>query len=553
MNRPERLQEAEIARIICDFFTSKGFRCKKDGAIFSRGLTREYDIADVACTKDRDVRFIEIKTASTISRRMVQDLVANTQIPSLADKKIYLAVQSTTRFQRGSRKLIEYSRLGLIIVQGLGHVDIVKDSFMLSEFKIVDKILEDSLKGISKIEITAPSVRLRPFTIGQYLKSRMEPITVAKPPPLKIPEELLDYIDKLRHISYAKNLRYFKEQYEKASPGKDEDDVIMHALEDLWSGKYEKPQSYKSFESFNKFEPILKQIPSYRDHLIHSFQVFLTGAAILDTFHEDFESVYRNKLANAEKDSLDLSWLLCSTFHDFCYPIQMYDKVNDNIFKEFLDLDFSPVELQIEKIMLEKNQLKYIDQIVSLYTHLTSGSKTEWIFDSDCKIDDELRSLILRELGKKNHATLGALTLLRKIRMEKFAQENEIGYLTGRFSTDIYPAALAILLHDPEFLCQVQSAISFETNPLAFLLIYCDTVQEHGRLETEGDAKLKSFGFLNKTVETSLRFYNQQNYEKKVAETQRVFDKIQSHEVCFKLEMAYKGKGYSQNTCEQEK
>ena len=72
-----------------------------------------------------------------------------------------------------------------------------------------------------------------------------------------------------------------------------------------------------------------------------------------------------------------------------------------------------------------------------------------------------------------------------KILSEKVAQKNPQNYRIGRFSTDVYPAALAIAIHDKDVINQLPQDVSLEKMPLGFLLIYCNLVQEFGRSEGE--------------------------------------------------------------------
>jgi hypothetical protein len=112
--------------------------------------------------------------------------------------------------------------------------------------------------------------------------------------------------------------------------------------------------------------------------------------------------------------------------------------------------------------------------------------------------------------------------------------------LKERFSTDIYPAALAIALHnfstyknDSEI-----PKIYLEEMPIPFLLIYCDTVQDWGR-----PAKDKiTINFENLTIsenevlaEVSVK--NCVDYDEKKKDYERVFAKIRSEKICFALKL----------------
>ena len=222
--------------------------------------------------------------------------------------------------------------------------------------------------------------------------------------------------------------------------------------------------------------------------------------------------------------------------------------VKEGLFKRFLQVENASLlpKLQTEKILLQKGQIKLIDQLVSLFCHVMKESgKKEWIFDSECKIDDDLRFLVLQEITEnKNHALLSALTLLNMI-LGDAARFGE-GYLEKAFSTEVYPAALAIALHDKEVLDKLpkNKNVAFESMPLALLLIYCDTAQEFGRAEQKEYCTLKNFNLGKNIVETMLAFYKKSVYKRKEKDVDDVFGRLKSNSLSFKLRLVFDEEEY---------
>jgi hypothetical protein len=177
---------------------------------------------------------------------------------------------------------------------------------------------------------------------------------------------------------------------------------------------------------------------------------------------------------------------------------------------------------------------------------LNGQSNQTWTFDSECKIDDAFRSILLKEItDNKNHAPLSALTLLNMISGEKGANARP-NYIQKTFSTAIFPASLAIALHDTDILRSLphNQSLLFKTMPLAFLLVYCDTAQEFGR-SNQDYCTLKSFSFGSNLVETSLVFSKKSLYNKKSKEVGFIMDKLKSDDISFRLRLLFEQEEYS--------
>jgi Holliday junction resolvase-like predicted endonuclease len=550
----DELSELEMLEKVFRFFSAKGYKCQKHAVIKENGRFFEFDLV---CRKDAETIVVEIKKTRALHQNHVQDIVSRTEIPLLRKAKIYLCILSSTNLLHGVQKSLEINGIGIIKVDkdlvqiALPAKEIDRrliqlfTSALLNTLPLanISRSAVDSFSSTMSTLTTIPSLM---NTFSQYMRT----ITPSRYR-FRIARELLDKIDDLHRVGYANLLREFKDGYERVKNPKDENNTVLRTLEKLWAGKYGKRSGAKAFNSFEKFEPILKAIPGYRDHLIHSFQVFLMGAVIIDVHYDKFLQFYKKKLKNAQSDSVEFAWLLCSTFHDICYPVQMYESFNKNFFLDFLQSEVSPVLFQTEKLLLDDDHLKYIDQLVALYTHF-QGRKEQsekWEFDSMCKIDTNLRSMMVKEITNKNHALLSAIALLKKILAEEFVKRSFRLYKKGRFSTDVYPAALAIAMHDEKVLHKLRKTISLENIPLSFLLVYCDLVQECGRSEREEIAELHSFDCRSNIIQSTLVFEYKHDFMKKSREMEKVFKKIASNELCFRLDLRCKGSTRSEDSC----
>lgn len=576
--------EKDIAKAICESFSRDGYLCRFNYPLNVRGVKF---IPDVFCEKNKERVVIEIKKAASVNDRDVQQLVLYSRF--LANFRWYLCIPSSTKLRRHLRNTLEQSNIGLILFEkgrikmksvAVSYTEMTnrwRNSLRTMQREREERIPSAALKGISREEQEALN-KLRE-RLGQiaYRQSTIEAERVLEssylntllgyqqklaqtdiilkestPVKLRVSSELLDQVSELQNISYTRDLVRFEQRYRKADSFDREYQIVLETLKNLWT-RYEKERGAAAFKSFKDFEPLLMEIPGYRDHMIHPFQVFLMGSIIIDKFYEDFLKSYKLKLQNADDGDLDFAWLLCSTFHDFCYPIQMYEFINQRLFKKFLQMEDTSVlpRLQTEKILLQKGQLKLLDQLISLCCHCMNDPKNnKWTFDTECKIDDNLRFTILQEIAnKKNHAPLSALTLLNMISGEEVATTRK-RYIEKTFSTAIFPAALAIALHDTDVLRNLpkDGNITFESMPITLLLIYCDTAQEFGRSEHREYCSLKSLDFGKNLVETSLAFSKKSVYRKKAKEVEFVMNKLKSSRISFKLRLIFEEEEFSKAT-----
>lgn len=522
-------------------------------------------IADLVCEKANEKIIIEIKrnvpTFDTLDQLGVYSKF-------LTNAKWYLCLPSQVEISFFLKDFLRKSNLGLIVVNG-ENVQIVlpvesydeyrkrltkslksfsteKSNVFAPKFRRIDslEIQSDRLQNIMKLEKEISSFQDNLNQIDLVLNSSV-------PVKLRISSELLDALPKLKNIAYSNELIAFERKYRKAKSFDDEYEICLETLTKLWS-KYRKEKGAVALKAFKEFEPLLLEIPGYRDHMIHPFQVFLMGSIIIDNYYDEFKQAYNSKLQPAPLGSLDFAWLLCSTFHDFCYPIQMFESVSKRFFSEFLQIKNAPSLSQFDsqKILLRKGQMKLIDQLVSLYCHYSNGPNNNWVFDSQCKINEEIRFILLEKVSeKKNHAALSALTLLNTVLGEEIAQLDE-NYLEGAFSSAVYPAALAIALHDNAILRDLPRSnnIVFDSMPLALLLIYCDNAQEFGRAKHREYCTLKTLVFDKNVVEAQLLFSRKGVYSSKLKESNFVFGKLKSNTISFKLKHVFDQEEHTNGT-----
>ena len=360
-------------------------------------------------------------------------------------------------------------------------------------------------------------------------------------------QPLMDLLPEIKNIQYAEKITNFKNKCETTT---DElYTIIMETLHSLWVKQYEKEEAYRRFEIYKEFERVLFKDPRYRDHFIHQFQVFLSGLPIIDKHYELIKSAYSSVFIDSSEIEIEFSWMLAATFHDIGYLVQQFDKWLNSFFKEFLDISDLPMELDLSQLLLVRNFQEYIDKLTSFYFTL-DNKKGKWKYSGLHEVDHEFRKMLTSKLiNERNHGIISSLILLDRIENSNVAPIT-LNYMDGIFSSKIVPAALAITLHDKSiFLDDKVQPIEFEKNPLSFILIYCDSIQEWGR-PLSSDFKtldnnaphLSKFDISDSKVSATLTYTkikkitdDKTTFDYKKDEIEKVLGNLKSHEICFEI------------------
>jgi hypothetical protein len=254
-------------------------------------------------------------------------------------------------------------------------------------------------------------------------------------------------------------------------------------------------------ESLKNFEPILFQLPKYRSHFIHQLNVFLNGYLILN--HEDFgklrfekaQEIIANKFADCAKESVDIFkiWFITAIFHDTGYPIGKVGKWTENFLntifnREFKDIASRVVETIAVRLFRETFRKSLISLISHLFTCLVLTRSQQSI------ISEKVHNFFFDNLSE---SLIASLILIRA------AEEGNIDIHT--LSTSVS----AIVLDDEKIQDllinnDIERPIYYKEHPIAFLLVYCDTIQEYGRSTILHDKKVN----ISKVVKQEIEIKN---------------------------------------------
>jgi len=371
---------------------------------------------------------------------------------------------------------------------------------------------------------------------------------------------LMNKLESLNTISYGHEIKQFKDKCsETRTPLYD---IILDSLQSLWVNKYGKTEAYHVFEIAKDFENVLFKDPRYRDHFIHQFQVFLSGLPILDKHYASIKKAYSKKFSETSEIEIEFSWLLAATFHDNGYLVQKFDTWLNSFFTVFLEIEDLPVKIDMSTLLLTRNFQEYLDKLTSLYLCLNNDSSERWSYEGAHVIDQKIRKQLTSSLiNNRNHGIISALILLDRI--EKSVISREISdYKEKFFSSVVFPAGLAICLHDKEILISEDiKPIDFNKDPLSFILIYCDTIQEWGRpigssfidYDNKG-LRLTKYEVTKKRVSATITYDKievyttktgeKTNFDFKEEELKRVFNKLRSSNIIFEITLESSDKNH---------
>ncbi len=370
---------------------------------------------------------------------------------------------------------------GIGLLKVADNIDLVLEaSNLLKQFtdEIDKEIRNSTLRGIPQrdqvFELVKKSLeRLQEENIHYliyYGAPRFQRREITKRETQDLSLILINKLLGIKKLEYSGILASFARTYRKAD--KSDYELALSVIKRLWRDRFdlEYPNVQKDFES------ILLLNPKYRDHFLHQFQVFLLGAVILD-------GLYRTRLISTfnrvNRARIEDAWLAAATYHDFYFPIQLTESWMTQFFKKFFDFTRKkiPLELKFEEIIIRDEFLYKMQSLCKVI---------------GCALDDCLiRFIIERVAVDKNHAVLSAFGLFREFNGNEKLSENAINI-----------AAASILLHDkPNWECfsgkfdnsnkqdweqelccrNLLPQLQFMSLPIAFLLAFCDSVQEWGR------------------------------------------------------------------------
>ncbi|RLE62022.1 MAG: hypothetical protein DRJ47_11345 [Thermoprotei archaeon] len=426
------------------------------------------------------------------------------------------------------KKLCQTYRIGLFRV---GKEKVVEDP-SISSVPLIDAVLEKFELAIESIHKSAKKDRktkelLKNVRQGIYMEldhhiERTNDYLIYYPEPeykrreiigryegRNISLTLIDKLSGIENLKYRKQLQELGANYRRRI--EEDYDIAQDLIEELWNITGMK---YPKFQK--DFELVLLLDPHYRDHFLHQLHVFLLGCFIIDKLYEDEDRTiltFDKRFGNPIEDI----WLFAATYHDYNYNIQNYNQWIQTFFKNTLFLDENPSQLRLDECYVKEDYM----------------FKTKDLCDSFGLKVDRTTLLFFYDMiiNQKNHGLLAALSLLKL-----FEQKSRLK--TGLNKEALLQAARAIALHDEKIWMhfsgtgknkfaqkKVLEKLKFTDDPLSFLLIFCDTIQEWGRVGRDYEetrARLDDVGIEGGQVWANISVGNEKAFNNKRDEIDRV-------------------------------
>lgn len=376
--------------------------------------------------------------------------------------------------------------------------DIDKETY--GAITLTDKIAKDFGNIIAKDDKRLIKITTKiPAFVDRYIHDSVYGIAGFNPVKFEeryIDAKLLHKTLKLKKISYRNHL--FNAISEHLSYKDNEYDFVRRVFSELW--KEWIGVSYNDF--LETFDPALQHVFAekkeedkeeakeedkivYRDHYIHQFQVFLSGLYIIDKLYDNFTKQYNKP---------EISWLIISSFHDMAWPVQLYDKWSGEFFKKLFNVEeLGHVELKSK--FVEESFMNCTNCLIARLCRVFGKEelKDDWLADKN-----NLVQFFFKKITEaKKHCILSSISLLKMVEDPKYTSKITIdGMSSEDILEDIFiPSALAIALHDKDVWRQLKDkekwqklkekcplpVLKFEVDPLSFLLVFCDNIQEWGR------------------------------------------------------------------------
>ena len=350
-------------------------------------------------------------------------------------------------------------------------------------------------------------------------------------------QKKLVYKEPLQRFLDRLNLNQKSRRFDNAT------ELTLNFFNDLWGtflnnkmwGKNEKDLNEtfpkNILESLKNIEALLFWLKepgqNYREHLVHAIKVFLLGSRIIGEFYKDEQTKdLFQKLMGLNKQQVQLSWLLASTFHDISVPIQYVGPFLKTYFKQFLHSDISVIQERVnlaDVIVRDELYFQFLESLQNLYytsvkskrqqfpTYRKKNSRFGHALEF-MKFEDRFFNQIVQQefVNYGDHGVAGALTmfgyLMNKDKGPKHVRDKTKN--NSYASKVLLSAALPIMLHNLIFSKVVTGyrkgkksfphAIDFYEYPLCFLLILCDNLQDWGRPEQKRQEEIRPVGFITK-------------------------------------------------------
>jgi GAF domain-containing protein len=224
---------------------------------------------------------------------------------------------------------------------------------------------------------------------------------------------------------------------------------------------------------FRDYEVILKNIPGYRLHFVHQFNVFLLGlviAAKVKSLREVFEKTIGKTFLK--------EWFIASMFHDFGILVEKQDKIFHLYVTDSLNLKREITLPSINMSILSiEDYLRVYNEIEDCISQLFGNDKIKEAMRSTLHAMTDIKA------GTHNHALLSACMIARALKHTSLTSESiwRIVSAIVLHDVDIWNSLFTKIAGDDSLVEAAKDSVELSKAPLFFLLSICDLIQNYGR------------------------------------------------------------------------
>lgn len=240
--------------------------------------------------------------------------------------------------------------------------------------------------------------------------------------------------------------------------------------------------SHQFLMNLKKFEEdFLYKYLYYRDHLIHSFQIFLLGCYIVE--RANVESLPIDFFSNMNR--FLRTWFLISFYHDIGYMVEKLIDLGIEIQKTYFER-IGGIKLSEIKLTISDELDKIFKDYMKILTEgIIIGENNKFILEKNNDIEEQKKIIyneLLENYKMRDHGIMSSLFLYYTIYLDIDSLHDET--LKVQYLQELNIACCAIAIHSIEK--QRKIYINFMKNPFGCLLILCDNIQEWNRPRLKG-------------------------------------------------------------------
>ena len=226
----------------------------------------------------------------------------------------------------------------------------------------------------------------------------------------------------------------------------------------------------------------------HRDHYLHQFNVASLGEFFFATYiNNDERLIDAISMDESKKNEIHLAWWTAALLHDHAYPIEKIFRLIDSL--KHLEHVYDISDFSSGLLSLVEDTGIIADCFHDIFSKFKENTEIKEDDYNDLKYLSNKAFTFLEietlNFDRYNHAHLGVVNIFSKLGLTKNKRN-----LKDICPDWLYKALRAIALHHH---CSSFEKINFIDEPIAFMLIFCDEMQEWTRRQLKNKCNQNDF------------------------------------------------------------